>query len=464
MVRLEIKKLFEASEKYADQNVTVCGWVKTLRDSKAIGFIELNDGSCFKGVQIVFEAAKLDNYKDIAKLNVGSAVKVTGKLLLTPQASQPFEINADEISVEATSTPDYPLQKKRHSVEFLRTIAHLRPRTNLFNAAFRIRSVAAYAIHKFFTEQGFVYAHTPLISCSDCEGAGEMFRVTTLDMDNLPRTENNEIDYSEDFFQKPAYLTVSGQLQAETMALAFGKVYTFGPTFRAEKSYTQRHAAEFWMIEPEMAFAELSDDMDVAEAMIKYVIKYVLDNCPQELEFLNKFVDKELIERLTTVANSDFGRVTYTEAIRLLEGYNSEFEYKVSWGCDLQTEHERYLTEKIFKKPVFVTDYPKEIKAFYMRLNDDGKTVAACDCLVMGIGEIIGGSQREERLELLEARIKELGLDPEDYDWYLDLRRYGGVKHSGFGLGFERLVMYLTGISNIRDVIPFPRTTGSADF
>lgn len=464
MERLEIKKLFESPDAYADQTVTVCGWVKTLRDSKAIGFIELNDGSCFKGVQIVFEAAKLENYKDIAKLNVGSAVKVTGRLLLTPQANQPFEINADEISVEATSTPDYPLQKKRHSVEFLRTIAHLRPRTNLFNAAFRIRSVAAYAIHKFFTEQGFVYAHTPLISCSDCEGAGEMFRVTTLDMENLPRTEDGKVDYSEDFFQKPAYLTVSGQLQAETMALAFGKVYTFGPTFRAEKSYTQRHAAEFWMIEPEMAFAELSDDMDVAEGMIKFVIRYVLDNCPMELEFLNKFVDKELIERLTAVANSDFGRVTYTEAIKLLEEYNSEFEYKVSWGCDLQTEHERYLTEKIFKKPVFVTDYPKEIKAFYMRLNDDGKTVAACDCLVMGIGEIIGGSQREERLDLLEARIEELGLNPEDYDWYLDLRRYGGVKHSGFGLGFERLVMYLTGISNIRDIIPFPRTTGSADF
>ncbi len=464
MDRLEIKKLFDSTESYADKSVTVCGWVKTLRDSKAIGFIELNDGSCFKGVQIVFEAEKLVNYKDIAKLNVGSAVRVTGKLLLTPQANQPFEINADEISIEATSTPDYPLQKKRHSVEFLRTIAHLRPRTNLFNAAFRIRSVAAYAIHKFFIDQGFVYAHTPLISCSDCEGAGEMFRVTTLDMENLPKTEDGTVDYGEDFFQKPAYLTVSGQLQAETMALAFGKVYTFGPTFRAEKSYTQRHAAEFWMIEPEMAFAELSDDMDVAEAMIKYVIRYVLDNCPMELEFLNKFVDKELIERLTAVANSDFGRVTYTEAIKLLEEYNGEFEYKVSWGCDLQTEHERYLTEKIFKKPVFVTDYPKEIKAFYMRLNDDGKTVAACDCLVMGIGEIIGGSQREERLDLLEARIKELGLNPEDYDWYLDLRRYGGVKHSGFGLGFERLVMYLTGISNIRDVIPFPRTTGTADF
>jgi asparaginyl-tRNA synthetase len=464
MERIEIKKLFDGADAYADQSVTVCGWVRTLRDSKAIGFIEINDGSCFKGVQIVFEAAKLANYKDIAKLNVGSAIKVTGKLILTPNANQPFEINADEISVEGFSTPDYPLQKKRHSLEYLRTIAHLRPRTNTFNAVFRIRSEAAYAIHKFFIDRGFVYAHTPLISCSDCEGAGEMFKVTTFDLANVPKNEDGSVDYSEDFFQKPAYLTVSGQLQAETMALAFGKVYTFGPTFRAERSYTQRHAAEFWMIEPEMAFAELSDNMDVAEAMIKYVISYVLEHCKQELEFLNKFVDKELIERLTAVANSDFGRVTYTDAVKMLEEHNDEFEYKVSWGCDLQTEHERFLTEKIFKKPVFVTDYPKEIKAFYMRLNDDGKTVAACDCLVMGIGEIIGGSQREERLDVLEARINELGLDPKDYDWYLDLRRYGGVKHSGYGLGFERLVMYLTGISNIRDVLPFPRTTGSADF
>ena len=464
MERIEITKLFDGADAYADQSVTVCGWVRTLRDSKAIGFIEINDGSCFKGVQIVFEAAKLANYKDIAKLNVGSAIKVTGKLILTPNANQPFEINADEISVEGFSTPDYPLQKKRHSLEYLRTIAHLRPRTNTFNAVFRIRSEAAYAIHKFFIDRGFVYAHTPLISCSDCEGAGEMFKVTTFDLANVPKNEDGSVDYSEDFFQKPAYLTVSGQLQAETMALAFGKVYTFGPTFRAERSYTQRHAAEFWMIEPEMAFAELSDNMDVAEAMIKYVISYVLEHCKQELEFLNKFVDKELIERLTAVANSDFGRVTYTDAVKMLEEHNDEFEYKVSWGCDLQTEHERFLTEKIFKKPVFVTDYPKEIKAFYMRLNDDGKTVAACDCLVMGIGEIIGGSQREERLDVLEARINELGLDPKDYDWYLDLRRYGGVKHSGYGLGFERLVMYLTGISNIRDVLPFPRTTGSADF
>ena len=464
MNRLEIKKLYESPEIYGEKDVTVCGWVRTLRDSKAIGFIEINDGSCFKGVQIVFEAEKLDNYKEIAKLNVGAAVRVTGKVILTPQANQPFEINADSVEIEALSTADYPLQKKRHSLEYLRTIAHLRPRTNTFNAVFRVRSVAAYAIHKFFTEQGFVYAHTPLISCSDCEGAGEMFKVTTLDLDNVPKTENGEVDYAEDFFKKPAYLTVSGQLQGETMALAFGKIYTFGPTFRAEKSYTQRHAAEFWMIEPEMAFAELCDNMDVAEAMIKFVINYVIQNCSQELEFLNKFVDKGLIERLSAVAGSDFGRVTYTDAVKMLEEHNGEFEYKVSWGCDLQTEHERYLTEQIFKKPVFVTDYPKEIKAFYMRLNDDGKTVAACDCLVMGIGEIIGGSQREERLDVLEARIKELGLDPADYDWYLDLRRYGGVKHSGFGLGFERLVMYLTGITNIRDVIPYPRTTGSADF
>ena len=464
MERIEIKRLYESAEKYGDQSVTVCGWIKTLRDSKAVGFIEINDGSCFKGVQIVFEADKINNYKEIAKLNVGAAVRVTGKLILTPNANQPFEINADEILIEALSTPDYPLQKKRHSLEYLRTIAHLRPRTNTFNAVFRVRSVAAYAIHKFFTEQGFVYAHTPLISCSDCEGAGEMFKVTTLDLDNVPKTDDGKTDFSQDFFQKPAYLTVSGQLQGETMALAFGKIYTFGPTFRAEKSYTQRHAAEFWMIEPEMAFAELSDNMDVAEAMIKFVIRYVLDNCSQELEFLNKFIDKGLIERLTAVANADFGRVSYTDAVEMLSEFNDEFEYKVSWGCDLQTEHERCLTERIFKKPVFVTDYPKEIKAFYMRLNDDGKTVAACDCLVMGIGEIIGGSQREERLDVLEARIKELGLDPKDYDWYLDLRRYGGVKHSGFGLGFERLVMYLTGISNIRDVIPYPRTTGSADF
>ena len=464
MERTQIKKLYENEKAFAGKVITVYGWVRTLRDSKTIGFIDINDGSCFKGLQIVFESEKLENYKEIARLNVGSAVKVTGALLLTPDAKQPFEINADKIEIEALSTPEYPLQKKRHSLEYLRTIAHLRPRTNTFKAVFRVRSEAAYAIHKFFIDRGFVYAHTPLITCSDCEGAGEMFRVTTLDDENPPRTQDGKVDYTKDFFQKPAYLTVSGQLQAETMALAFGNVYTFGPTFRAEKSYTQRHAAEFWMIEPEMAFAELCDDMDVAEDMIKYVINYVLESCKQEIEFLNAFVDKGLIERLTAVASSDFGRVTYTDAVKLLEEHNDEFEYKVSWGCDLQTEHERYLTEKIFKKPVFVTDYPKEIKAFYMRLNDDGKTVAACDCLVMGIGEIIGGSQREERLDVLEGRIKELGLNPESYDWYLDLRRFGGVKHSGFGLGFERLVMYLTGVANIRDVLPFPRTTGSAEF
>jgi asparaginyl-tRNA synthetase len=464
MERTEIKSIYDNSAAFGDKKVTVYGWVKTIRDSKAIGFAEINDGSCFKGIQIVFESEKLANYKDIVKVNVGAALKVTGTLLLTPNANQPFEINADEISIEAVSTPDYPLQKKGHTREFLRSVAHLRPRTNLFNAVFRVRSTAAYAIHKYFIDQGFVYAHTPLISCSDCEGAGEMFKVTTLDLENVPKTEDGKVDYTEDFFKKPAYLTVSGQLQAETMALAFGKVYTFGPTFRAEKSNTARHAAEFWMVEPEIAFADLSDDMDYAEGMIKFVIKYVLENCPQDMEFLNKFVDKGLIERLNAVANADFGRVTYTDAVKMLEEHNDEFEFKVSWGCDLQTEHERYLTEKIFKRPVFVTDYPKEIKAFYMRLNDDGKTVAAADCLVMGIGEIIGGSQREERLDLLEKRIDELGLSPEDYSWYLDLRRYGGVKHSGFGLGFERLVMYLTGIDNIRDAIPYPRTTGQADF
>jgi len=464
MERTEIKNIYASPESFSEKKITVYGWVRTIRDSKAVGFAQINDGSCFSGLQVVFEVAKIENYKEIAKTNVGAALKVTGTLLLTPGAGQPFELNADEISVEAPSSPDYPLQKKGHTREYLRTIAHLRPRTNLFNAVFRIRSTAAYAIHKYFIDQGFVYAHTPLISCSDCEGAGEMFRVTTLDPMNIPKTEDGEVDYSEDFFKKPAYLTVSGQLQGETMALAFGKIYTFGPTFRAEKSYTARHAAEFWMIEPEIAFADLEENMNYAEGMIRYVIKYVLENCPQDLEFLNKFVDKGLIERLNAVANSDFGRVSYTEAVKLLEEHNDEFEYKVSWGCDLQTEHERFLTEKIFKRPVFVTDYPKEIKAFYMRLNDDGKTVAACDCLVMGIGEIIGGSQREERLDVLESRIEELGLNKADYDWYLDLRRYGGVVHSGFGLGFERLVMYLTGIDNIRDAIPYPRTTGQADF
>ena len=461
MKRTEIAKLYAAPEAYTEAPVTVCGWVRTNRDSKTLGFMEVNDGSCFK---VVFEAGKVADFAAVAKLNVGTAVVVTGNLILTPEARQPFEINATRVEVEGASTPDYPLQKKRHSVEYLRTIAHLRPRTNLYSAAFRVRSAAAFALHRFFNENGFVYAHTPLISCSDCEGAGEMFRVTTLDMENPPRTADGEIDYSQDFFGKSAYLTVSGQLQGEIMAQAFGKIYTFGPTFRAEKSYTQRHAAEFWMIEPEIAFADLSDDMELAEAMIKYVIRYVLDACPQDMAFLNQFVDKGLIERLEAVANSDFGRITYTDAVEILQQHNDQFEYKVEWGTDLQTEHERFLTEQIFRRPVFVTDYPKEIKAFYMRLNDDGKTVAACDCLVMDIGEIIGGSQREERYDVLVERIKELGLKEEDYWWYLDLRKYGGTKHAGFGLGFERLVMYLTGISNIRDVLPFPRTTGSAEF
>ncbi len=464
MKRTEIAKLYENAASFKDSKVTVCGWIRTNRDSKVLGFMELNDGSCFKGVQVVFEKEKLTNFAEVAKYNVGAAVVVEGDFILTPEAKQPFEINATRVTLEGASAPEYPLQKKRHSLEYLRTIAHLRPRTNIYSAAFRVRSVAAQAIHRFFEGEGFIYAHTPLISCSDCEGAGEMFRVTTLDMKNPPLTEDGEIDYSEDFFGKSAFLTVSGQLQGEIMAQAFGKIYTFGPTFRAEKSYTQRHAAEFWMIEPEIAFADLCDDMDLAERMIKFVINYVMENCKQDIEFLNQFVDKGLIERLTAVATSDFARVTYTDAVKMLEENNDKFEFKAYWGCDLQTEHERYLTEQIFKKPVFVTDYPKEIKAFYMRLNDDGKTVAACDCLVMGIGEIIGGSQREERYDVLLERIKELGLNEEDYWWYLDLRKYGGTKHAGFGLGFERLVMYLTGISNIRDVLPFPRTTGSADF
>lgn len=464
MERLLIDSIGKEPQAFADTSVTVCGWVKTIRDSKSLGFIQINDGSSFKGVQVVFEEQKIKNYKDIAKLNVGAAVCVTGVVVLTPDAAQPFEINAEEIRIEGASTPEYPLQKKRHTLEYLRTIAHLRPRTNTHSAVFKIRSVASYAIHSFFNENGFVYVHTPIISASDCEGAGEMFRVTTLDPVSTPLTREGEVDYSEDFFGKPAYLTVSGQLQGEALALAMGKIYTFGPTFRAEKSYTQRHAAEFWMIEPEIAFADLDDDMALAEAMIKYVLKAVLEKCPDELEFLNKFFDKSLIERLKTVSESSFAKVGYTEAVEMLEEHNDEFEYKVNWGCDLQTEHERFLTEKIFKRPVFVIDYPKEIKAFYMRLNDDGKTVAAMDLLVMGIGEIIGGSQREEREDVLLERIKESGLNPEDYWWYTELRRYGGTKHCGFGLGFERLIMYLTGVSNIRDVIPFPRTTGSAEF
>ena len=460
----KIATIFADSETLSGKEVTVGGWARTIRDMKNFGFVELNDGSCFKNLQIVMEAGSLENYKDIAAQNVGAALIVTGTVVLTPEAKQPLELKASKIEVEGTSTPDYPLQKKRHSVEFLRTIQHLRPRTNLFSATFRVRSVAAYAIHQFFQERGFVYVHTPIITASDCEGAGEMFRVTTLDPENPPRNEDGTIDYTQDFFGKPANLTVSGQLNAENFAMAFGDVYTFGPTFRAEVSYTQRHAAEFWMIEPEMAFTDLKGDMDVAEAMIKFVIKEVMRKCPDELAFFNSFVDKGLIERLEHVANSDFGRVTYTEAVSILEKNNDKFDYKVFWGCDLQTEHERYLTEQVYKKPVFVTDYPKEIKAFYMRMNDDGKTVAAADCLVPGIGEIIGGSQREERLELLEGRIKELGMKPEDYWWYCDLRRYGSCKHAGFGLGFERLVMYLTGVSNIRDVLPHPRTVGNAEF
>ena len=428
------------------------------------GFIELNDGSCFKSIQIVFESNKVSNYNEIVRQNVGAALMVTGSVILTPEAKQPLEIHAEVIEVEGASAPEYPLQKKHHGVEFLRTIAHLRPRTNLFSAVFRVRSVAAHAIHTFFQENGFVYVHTPIITGSDCEGAGEMFRVTTLDFDNLPRTEDGGIDFSEDFFGREANLTVSGQLNVECFAMAFGNVYTFGPTFRAEKSNTQRHAAEFWMIEPEMAFADLSDNMDVAESMIKFVISTVLEKCPDEIDFFNSFVDKGLKERLLSVVNSEFTRITYTEAIEILEQHKDKFEYPVYWGADLQTEHERFLTEVHFKKPVFVSDYPKEIKAFYMRLNDDGKTVAAADCLVPGIGEIIGGSQREERIEVLEKRMKEMNLEPEDYWWYLDLRRYGGTKHSGFGLGFERMIMYLTGVSNIRDVIPYPRTTGSAEF
>ena len=464
MERTKIAQIFADREAFGGKEVAVSGWARTIRDMKTFGFIELNDGSCFKNLQVVMDAAALENYKEIAGQNVGAALSVTGTVVLTPEAKQPLEIKAAAISVEGASTPDYPLQKKRHSVEYLRTIQHLRPRTNLFSAAFRVRSVAAHAIHTFFQDRGFVYVHTPIITASDCEGAGEMFRVTTLDMDHLPRTEDGAVDYSQDFFGKPANLTVSGQLNAENFAMAFGDVYTFGPTFRAEKSNTTRHAAEFWMIEPEMAFCDLAGDMDVAEAMIKFVIRTVMEKCPDEMNFFQSFVDKGLKERLEHVASSDFGRVTYTEAVELLKRSGHKFDYPVDWGCDLQTEHERYLTEQVFQKPVFVTDYPKVIKAFYMRLNDDGKTVAAADCLVPGIGEIIGGSQREERLDVLENRIRELGMDPKDYWWYLDLRRYGGCKHAGFGLGFERMVMYLTGVGNIRDVLPHPRTVGSADF
>ena len=460
----KVATIFADSEQLGGKEVTVGGWARTIRDMKNFGFVELNDGSCFKNLQVVMDASSLENYAEIASQNVGAALIVTGTVVLTPDAKQPLELKASSIEVEGTSTPDYPLQKKRHSVEFLRTIQHLRPRTNLFSAAFRVRSVAAHAIHCFFQDRGFVYVHTPIITGSDCEGAGEMFQVTTLDLNNPPRLEDGSIDWSQDFFGKQTNLTVSGQLNCENFAMAFGNVYTFGPTFRAENSNTARHAAEFWMIEPEMAFADLNDYMDTAEEMIKYIIKFVLERCPDEINFFNSFVDKGLKERLEHVANSDFGRVTYTEAVEILKKVNDQFEYKVEWGTDLQTEHERYLTEQVFKRPVFVTNYPKEIKAFYMRLDDDGKTVAAADCLVPGIGEIIGGSQREERLDILEARIKELGMNPEDYWWYCDLRRYGSCKHAGYGLGFERMVMYLTGISNIRDVELHPRTVGNAEF
>ena len=462
MELISVRELFRNREQYLDKEIEVGGWVRSIRDSKTFGFIVLNDGTFFEPLQVVYHDT-MDNFAEISKANVGTALIVKGKLVATPEAKQPFEIQATEIMVEGASTPDYPLQKKRHTLEYLRTMTHLRPRTNTFQAVFRVRSLCAYAIHKFFQERDFVYVHTPLITGSDCEGAGEMFTVTTMDMNNVPKTEDGKVDYSQDFFGKNTNLTVSGQLNGETYAMAFRNIYTFGPTFRAENSNTTRHAAEFWMIEPEIAFADLKDDMMLAESMIKYVIRYVLENAPEEMAFFNNFIDKGLIERLEGVMNSEFGHVTYTEAIEILEKNNDNFDYKVSWGCDLQTEHERYLTEEIFKRPVFVTDYPKEIKAFYMKLNDDGKTVAAMDCLVPGIGEIIGGSQREDDYEKLSARMKELGLKEEDYDFYLDLRKYGSARHAGFGLGFERCVMYLTGMGNIRDVIPFPRTVNNCD-
>ena len=464
MKRETVSSIYKNPDSYSEKKVVVGGWIRNIRDSKAFGFIDLNDGSCFKCVQVVFERGIIENYDEISKLNIGSAIVVAGKISLTPGMKQPFEIKAEKIEIEGLSTPDYPLQKKRHTVEYLREQAYLRPRTNLFSAVFRVRSEVAFAIHQFFNERGFVYVHTPLITGSDCEGAGEMFRITTLDMQNPPKKEDGTIDFAEDFFGKSTNLTVSGQLEAETYAMAFGKVYTFGPTFRAENSNTARHAAEFWMIEPEIAFADLNDDMELAWDMIKYIINYVLENCAQEIEFFNSFVDKGLKERLTALADSDYEKVTYTEAIELLKKSGADFKYPVEWGCDLQTEHERYITEQIFKKPVFVIDYPKEIKSFYMRINDDGKTVAAMDMLVPGVGEIIGGSQREERLDVLQKRMAELGLDEKDYWWYLNLRRYGGTKHAGYGLGFERIIMYLTGVSNIRDVIPYPRTVGNAEF
>ena len=459
---IEIRELYKNQEAYLDKEITVGGWVRSIRDSKAFGFIVINDGTFFTPLQVVYHD-DMENFEEISKLNVGAAVVVTGTLVATPQAKQPFEIQAKTVTVEGASAPDYPLQKKRHSFEYLRTIAHLRPRTNTFQAVFRVRSLTAYALHKFFQERGFVYVHTPIITGSDCEGAGEMFRVTTMDMENVPKTENGAVDYTQDFFGKETSLTVSGQLNAETYAQAFGNVYTFGPTFRAENSNTTRHAAEFWMLEPEMAFADLEDDMDLAEDMLKYVINYVMENAPEEMNFFNSFVDKGLIDRLTNVATSEFARITYTDAIEILKKHNDKFEFKVSWGIDLQTEHERYLTEEVYKRPVFVTDYPKDIKAFYMKQNPDGKTVAAVDCLVQGIGEIIGGSQREDDYEKLATRMEELGMKTEDYGFYMDLRKYGSTRHAGFGLGFERCIMYLTGMGNIRDVVPFPRTVNNCE-
>ena len=462
-MKTTVQKIYENSEKYLNKELELEGWIRTLRASKNFGFIELNDGTFFKNLQIVF-GEELEYFKEISKLPISSSIKVKGILIPTPEAKQPFEIKATEIIVEGYSTSDYPLQKKRHSVEYLRTIAHLRPRSNLFNAVFRVRSLASFALHQFFNERGFVYVHTPIITSSDAEGAGEMFRLSTFDLDNLPLTEDKKVDFSQDFFGKETNLTVSGQLEAEAFAMAFKNVYTFGPTFRAENSNTARHAAEFWMLEPEIAFADLNDNMELAEAMMKHLISYVMENAKEEMEFFNNFVDKTVIERLENVVNSEFGRITYTEAIDILKDCGEEFQYPVEWGMDLQTEHERYLSEKVFKKPVFVTDYPKEIKAFYMRMNEDNKTVAAMDLLVPGIGELIGGSQREERLEVLEQKIIDNGMDPEEYWWYLELRKYGGTKHAGFGLGFERAIMYMTGVSNIRDVIPFPRTVNSAEF
>ena len=463
---VQLRTLYRNAADYADQDILVQGWIRTNRNSNKFGFIELNDGTYFKSVQIVYEADLLANFDEISKASVATALTVRGTLVLTPEAKQPFEIKAKEVAIQAACDVDYPLQKKRHSMEFLREIAHLRPRSNTFQAVFRVRSLVAYSIHKFFQEQGFLYVHTPLITGSDAEGAGEMFQVTTLDLENLPRTGDGKIDYSEDFFGKMTNLTVSGQLEGEIFALAFRNIYTFGPTFRAENSNTARHASEFWMIEPEIAFADLEDDMELAEAMVKYIIRDLLENAPEEMAFFNQFIDKGLLARLNQIVNADFGRVTYTEAVELLQKSGQDFQYPVEWGIDLQTEHERYLTEEIFQKPLFVTDYPKDIKAFYMRLNDDGKTVAAADLLVPGVGEIIGGSQREERVDILAARMKEMGMEPDDpnYKWYLDLRRYGGVQHAGFGLGFERIIMYVTGMSNIRDVIPFPRTPKNAAF